>query len=324
MGQYDITLRHLIQTGGHAFLRAVGGEGRLTLLQTDFPSTRDRRVDFLAVHDSHDGFQQLLHIEFQSTPDSTMAARMLGYYSDIQAWLRFHARRDDHIGALPREIVQKVVYVGAAKWDPETEIRHRNLKFRFDYIDVRELATKPLLATGDLGDAAIAVLTADGTSPDVIKAILNKIARTPGSDRADALAQLIALSELRGIRQLIEQEYSTMPINLSVENSTILRPPIDRAYDLGLAKGKAEGEAIGKAEGEAKGKAEGHAHGIAEAIATILDQRFPGQVPAGLSDRLSAVSTEALDEILHKCLTATSVKDALGNYEPLNGSQSKA
>ena len=234
MGQYDITLRDLTRTGGHAFLRTVGGEGLLTLLQTDFPSTRDRRVDFLAVHDSPDGLQQLLHIEFQSTPDSTMAARMLGY----------------------------------------------------------------------------------GTSSDVIRDILNKIAGTPGSDGADALAQLIILSELRGIRPLIEQEYSTMPITVSVENSTILRPPIDRAYDLGLAKGKAEGEA--------KGKAEGHAHGIAEAIATILDQRFPGQVPAGLSDRLSAVSAEALYEILHKCLAATSVKDALGNSVPLNGSQSKA
>ena len=320
MGQYDITLRDLTRTGGHAFLRTVGGEGLLTLLQTDFPFTRDRRVDFLAVHDSPDGLQKLLHIEFQSTPDSTMAARMLGYYSDIQAWLRLHARQDDRIGALPYEITQKVVYVGEAKWIPETEIRHHNLTFRFDYIDARELATKPLLATGDLGDAVIAVLTADGTNPDVIKAILNKIARSPGHDGTDALAQLIILSELRGIRPLIEQEYSTMPITVSVENSKILRPPIDRAYDLGLAEGEAKGEAKGKVEGEAKGKAQG----IAEAIATILDQRFPGQVPAGLPDRLSAVSAEALDEILHKCLTATSVKDALGNSVPLNVSQSKA
>ena len=37
MGQYDITLRDLTRTGGHAFLRTVGGEGLLTLMQTDFP-----------------------------------------------------------------------------------------------------------------------------------------------------------------------------------------------------------------------------------------------------------------------------------------------
>ena len=156
------------------------------------------------------------------------------------------------------------------------------------------------MESGDLGDAVFAVLSADGTNPNVIREILNKITRTAENERADAMAQLFILSELRDVRPLIEQESEAMPITVNVENSKFLRPPIDRAYAAGEAKGKAEGEAKGKA----------------EAIETILGQRFPGQVPAGLAGRLSLVTAETLDEIVRKSLTATSAADALGSDTP--------
>src|SRR5205814_5157734 len=99
---------------------------------------------------------------------------------------------------------------------------------------------------------------------------------------------------------------------MGTSDSAILRPPIDRAFDLGKAEGKAEGQALGKAEG------------LAESIETILHQRFPGQVPSGLVDRLSHVAAEALDEILQRSLTAASVAEALGPDQPANGSPPKA
>ena len=68
----------------------------------------------------------------------------------------------------------------------------------------------------------------------------------------------------------------------------------------------------------------GKAEGKAEAIETVLGQRFPGQVPAGLVDRLSLVASETLDEILRKSLTATSVADALGADIPTVVPQPKA
>ena len=199
---------------------------------------------------------RLLHVEFQATVDARMPKRMLGYYSDILNWVAEHPQ--DRVGPLPDEVTQKVVYVGAGEWRSETAICHQNLNFRFELVEVNKLRAKPLLETGDLGDAVVAVLTADGTSTDVIKAILGKIMRAPASERADALAQLVALSHLRGIRPLIEQECKAMPIVVSVEDSAILRPPIDRAYDLGMAEGKAQGQAL-----------------VAKSIETILHQRFP-------------------------------------------------
>ena len=210
----------------------------------------------------------------------------------------FRSRREDD-NPLPDRIVQKVVYVGQAKWQPQTTIHDQGLNYSFEFVDVRKLDAKRLLETGDLGDAVVAVLANDGTDADVVRAILNKIAQAPVSEGADALAQLITLSQLRGARQLVEQEYAAMPITISVEDSKILRPPIDHAYEEGLAKGKAEGKAEGKIEGKA------------EAIAAILRRRFAEEVPADLTERLSHFTPEALDEILDKTMTSRSIAEAL-------------
>ena len=170
MGKYDITLRHLTRIGCRAFLQAIGGEGRLTVLETDFPTARERRIDHLAVIDAPGGSRTLLHVEFQATVDAGMPKRMLAYYSDILNWVAEHPQHpQDGVGPLPDEVTQKVVYVGAGEWQSETAICHQNLNFRFELVEASRLRAKPLLETGDLGDAVVAVLTADGTSIDVIK-----------------------------------------------------------------------------------------------------------------------------------------------------------
>ena len=295
-----------MRIGCRTFLRTIVGEGQLTSLQTDFPTAKERRIDYLAVLVSPDGSRTLIQVEFQTTKDARMAKRMLAYCSDILNWL--DERPVDSVGPLPDEVVQIVVYVGPGEWRLEPGIRSRYLDFQFELVNAGELDVRLLLEAGDLGDAVVAVLTTDATDPNVIRAILNRIARAPESERADAVAQLLALSELRGIRPLIEQEYNAMPITVSVENIEMLRRPIDRAFD----------------SGKAEGKAEGHARGKAEAIASILGRRFPGQVPSGLVDRLSLVTAGPLEEILQKSLAANSVADALGSYAPTNGSRPKA
>ena len=156
--------------------------------------------------------------------------------------------------------------------------------------------------TGDLGDAVVAVLCGDGSDPDVIKAILNRIMRAPAREGADALAQLLVLSKLRGNRPLIERECKIMAITVSVEDIEILRAPIDRALDTGRAQGKAQGVA----------------QGMARAIASFLGKQFPGQVPADLVAQLSPLAIETLEEILDRCWTASSVAEALGGHVPLN------
>jgi hypothetical protein len=59
-GQYDITLKHVIRVSAKAFLRQMGIEGRVVPVRTDFPNTKERRVDFLAVFEGPDRKKRLL------------------------------------------------------------------------------------------------------------------------------------------------------------------------------------------------------------------------------------------------------------------------
>jgi hypothetical protein len=265
MGQYDLTLKHVIRTGAKAFLEAVGPSGKLIPLTTELPSAKDRRVDFLAVLERSDASRQLLHLELQSAPDPSMSYRMLGYYSDIASWLADEKKAGRHAD-ISHRILQKIIYIGSRSWTPVIRISDDNVEYKCEVVYTRSLPARPLLQAGDLGDAVIAVLCADGTEPDMLKTILTRIVEAPADERAVAFAQLLILSELRGLRSLIEREWRAMAVTVNVENIPLLREPIDRAH----AKGRAEG------------RAEGRTEGMAEAIQRLLERRFPGQVPDDL------------------------------------------
>jgi len=77
----------------------------------------------------------------------------------------------------------------------------------------------------------------------------------------------------------------------------------------GEAKGKAEGEAKGKAEGEAKGKAEGEAKGKRDSLLLCLEFRF-GEVPEATKIQLASIlSAERLDELIRQALKIKSIED---------------
>jgi len=87
-----------------------------------------------------------------------------------------------------------------------------------------------------------------------------------------------------------------MGITINVEDSKILRAPIDRALEKGLA--------------------EGVSRGLAKAVANLLHLRFPHEVPDSLVDHLSGLRPEVLEDMHARSATAPSVAEALGSYMP--------
>lgn len=146
MGRIDVTLRDIIRHQGRGFLRELGIEGHVTPVPTNFPSTRERRLDFLGLAELLDGRRLLAHIEFQSESDPEMAQRMLDYYSTISRW----CYQQNRMGTQPRwpdEIVQIVVYSGNDRWTVPTTIHRRGIRFEFELVDIRVLSSRKLLET---------------------------------------------------------------------------------------------------------------------------------------------------------------------------------
>jgi hypothetical protein len=173
MGQYDIALKSMFHAGGRGVLRALGIEGPLQRLDLELPSARERRLDFLAQSRS----DALLHIEFQTRKAPRFVLRMLGYYAEI---LERYAAGP----SAAMEIRQILIYLGQDRWTPPASLRHSNLTFRFEVVNVADLEAGPLVESGDLGDAVFALLCRDGTSPAMMRAILARIAEAP-PDRCD-------------------------------------------------------------------------------------------------------------------------------------------
>lgn len=89
-----------------------------------------------------------------------------------------------------------------------------------------------------------------------------------------------------------------MGVTVNVEDSRMLREPIDRARE--------------------QGREEGREEGMAEMVARLLTIRFRDAVPAGvdLSEHLQGLKPEVLRDILDRGVTADSIEAALGTHMP--------
>lgn len=298
MGIYDISFKDVFRNGGRAFLGSLGVRTEIKPLETDMSSVRERRVDFLA----EIAPDRLLHIEFQANPHGAMAFRMLGYFGNIiERVADDRELTDAAIEEMKVQVRQIVIYAGSKPWKGPRPIDLPNIKFRFEFIDMRERDPKPLLTIGDTGDAVLALLCREGAARDNIRAILSRIARAPEAERPDAIARLVALAELRNARVAIEKEIKDMGMQFNVADSAILREPIDRA----------------RQEGYEAGESKGMSKGTAMAIVTMLAMKFdPEDVPETLADHLADLQPDVLAAMVKRLERARSIEDVLGSHMP--------
>ena len=298
MGIYDITFKDVFRTGGRTFLRALGVRTAITPLETDMSSVRERRVDFLAELEP----DRLLHIEFQANPHGAMGYRMLGYFGNIVERVAEDRKLTDAaIERMRIQVRQIVVYAGSKPWKAPGPIDLPNLRFTFEFVDMREQEPAPLLRDGDAGDAVLALLCRNGATRDNIRAILSRIALAPQSERPDAIARLVALADIRNARSTIEREIKDMGMQFNIADSALLREPIDRA----------------RQEGYVAGESRGLSRGTAMTIVTLLGLRFgPDYLPEGLVEHLTDLQPEVLDAMVRRLTAAASVEDVLGSHMP--------
>jgi hypothetical protein len=277
MGRYDISLKAVLKRGNSRVLGALGIPGEYRELSPEFPSLGRRTADFLAVVKQPRKRPLLAHVELQTGPDSTMRDRMLRYSADIRIW----AGSQDDLKGL--SVHQTVLYVGTKKWKPRGPIDERDLWFKPDFVDARDIDPQPLLASENLGDATFAVLCRDGKRPGVVKKVLERIAAAPAADRPDGIAMLSVFSDLRHIGPYVQAEMEKMGISVDLEDSTLVRPAIDRA----------------------------RRETTVELIVRSLRTKFADQVPTDLQQQLEKLATEELQEAFDRSTTATSVDDVL-------------
>lgn len=270
MQDFDRALKELFQTAGTSLFERLGGASPRSWLNVEFAHTRAPRADLVAWLEN----DKLFHLEFQSSNDSRMSWRMLDYYAQL-------CQKYD----LPP--LQVVLYLGEEPMRMGKGLEHRNLRFEYQTVDIRDFDGDELAGSSMPGDIVLAVLCPTPEPRARIRKILDRLLAFPPEERQRAIRLLLILSGLRGLGEQVSKEVAKMPVVFDFMKDSFMRG----LYEKGVDEGRNEGEV--------------------RVLRRQLSQRF-GPVPSWVDERLSAAREEQLESWADRILAAASLEELFG------------
>jgi len=219
MPEYDSALKLLLRQPARRAIAMLARVPMRKWLDIELPKTQNLRMDMLG----EDMVGDLHHIELQSTNDSGINLRMAEYALGTYRLLR----------KFPR---QTVLYVGEAPLTMPDELRGSDFWARYRAIDVRDLDGEALLASDDVGDNVIAILTKLRDHREAVRKIVAKIGTLPESERNVATQQLVILAGLRRLEPMVQEEVKRMPIIIISWRTRSLDPRSARVWSKGFKR----------------------------------------------------------------------------------------
>ncbi|WPM32063.1 hypothetical protein IAE16_09615 [Hydrogenobacter sp. T-2] len=297
MPSKDITLKDIFEEVPHRLSKILSPAPIKELLPTSLPST-ELRVDFLARLED----ESILHMEFQSFNDTNMPWRMLRYYTAIAEKYKTH------------NIKQLVVYVGNEKLRMKSSLKIKNLVFRYEILDIRQIDCKVLLESPDPMDRLLACLCKVEDEVYLIEKLIKTMESMNEEERKDYLLKALTLTELRpNLRIRLTEEVKPMPIVVRPEDIKLPKKKLrkDILYRLGLEEGKKEGEIIGIEKGKKIGLEEGFLKALQDTVLTLIRSRL-GRVPEGVEVRVKGIrDREYLNALIEKLINSGDVLELL-------------
>lgn len=210
--EYDKIFRENVEEWITTVARRLLGIDPNTLeeIPDDLQYTIERKPDFLKrVNLPDPQADYILQIEFQSTDSYKMPKRLLVYYAFLYTEYGL-------------EVIQYVIYIGKKnKPTMPTEVRHKNLQFRYELIDIQDVDYEMFINSDRVEDVVVAILCDfKEKSPEyIIDTILDRL-RKLNNDELDLnkyVKQLEVLSKLRNLQDLFIKKATDMPITYDLE-----------------------------------------------------------------------------------------------------------
>ncbi|HZO57731.1 MAG TPA: hypothetical protein VFB63_33775 [Bryobacteraceae bacterium] len=261
-GKYDLVVKDLFQRDHPSLLdQLTAGVPVREVLNVELARVEERRADLVLL--LADG--TILHLEFQSTNDRNMP-----YREGIYCLLLGQKYR--------RRVRQVVLYLGQAKMRMENQVDLGETRAAYTLMDIRQLDSEQLLASGKPGDLALAML-ADG-GPERISEILRRVGALGAADRRRVLLQVALLSGLRRLTGRLRMEMKTMGARTD--------PFYKNEFVVDIMR-----------------------HAQANMLRSQLATKF-GTVPKWAEDRLEAATSAQVERWAKKVLTADTLEGVIG------------
>jgi hypothetical protein len=185
-------------------------------------TTLERDMDFFYEVETEDGYQFILHLEFQ-TEDDDMLYRNAEYHG-----IALRKKK--------KEIKHVVIFLGTGESKMLTQLPDNQVYRGFELINIHEFDSQALL-NSQVPDAIILAILANYPKEQmeaILRLILRKlklVCKNP-TELSKYLKQLIVLSRLRKAEDLTTKIAEEMPITFDLET--------DALYKKGINKGRLE------------------------------------------------------------------------------------
>ena len=279
---YDVTLKILFRAASPGLLREICGDEVVHWHDKELPRVINRRSDLIG--ESPEG--NLVHIEFVGDPDLMASVKLAIYYLEI--FLKF--------GQYP---TQTLIYAGRRSKKIAGVLKAPKMDYWFKAVNLSDYDGELYSRSAEVADQILATLMRVRSGRRTIRRVLSSIAVLEGSEREDALNQLLVISGLKKLEFTVEQEVRKMPILMSLMDHGV----IGREFKKGLKQGKEEG----REEGREEGLEEGIGKGVEKILRIQLVKRF-GDIPPWAEAKLRNAKAGELDRWSERILDAGSIR----------------
>lgn len=190
-----------------------------------------READIVAIC-KIDKVESILHIEIQNNNDYTMHRRMMRYYTDIK-------QRFDNL-----EVHQYLIYIGKEKLSMQDNIVERNIKFRYNIIDMHTIDCEEFIRL-DTPDALVLSILCDFKDRDelnVLTYILQRLEELTKEDEHKLGKYMLILDTLSTNRNLQDKlkEAEEMLRTVKIEDLPSYQIAIERSKEKWVSTGAIE------------------------------------------------------------------------------------
>ena len=205
MGDKDIVSKEIIKEIGRDISMHILGidiQGEVTLVDKEWTRVEKRDSDIVFKNGN-----RIIHIEIQNSNHTKMELRMLRYYSDI-----LFEYRDC-------TVEQYIIYIGKEKCYMRDEILRDKISYKYDIIDVKDIACEDLLYHDNPSAVALSILCdfEDKDKQIVVNTILKRIKELTNGDEIEYgnyIKKVSVLSTNRALEDEVEKGLNMLAINL--------------------------------------------------------------------------------------------------------------
>ena len=277
---YDATLKKLFQQPPNRLLSHALGR--------DVVVTRILPTDLIRVENLHP--DQL----FETEDGALINAEMHGYGME-----EFPVRNLLYAGLILRDYkrwpVQIVFWIGQSNVGIADRLSFPpGLAYRYQVIDLRQMDGEFLLKDGPVEEAIFAVLCKLRDHRETVAAIVRRIAAEPKERQPEAVAQLLILSGLRGLKAVVTEEVKRMPVSIDIHENEFL----EEVYQEGRQEGRKEG------------RQEGVVASMRKVLLDQLEEKF-GLVPAPARQRIETAEIAVLEVWTRRLVRAATIDEII-------------